>query len=109
MEVIDVLQKISAYLGLDFGSLTAIAISVTVVVNFFKSTKPFSNLINGNVVPYFTALLSLGVSAVTMWGNWVSMFLSALLITILSIGGWASAKKIAHKIGKEPSNHSGGM
>ncbi len=108
MDIVNVLESISKFFGLDWGTLLTIAGSITVVVNFLKATKPFSNFVEGNNIPYVTALLSLGVSAVTMWGLWVQMLLSAAMITVISIGGWATAKTLFHKAGTQPTNDSGG-
>lgn len=108
MDIVNILQNISGFFGLDWGSLVTIAISVTVVVNFLKATKPFANFVQGGSIPYVTAVLSLAVCAVTMWGAWLSILVGAGLITVLSVGGWATAKTLIHKVGTEPTNSSGG-
>ena len=108
MDIINVLQSVSNFFGLDFATLTTIAISITVAVNFLKSTKPFSKFVGGNIIPYVTFALSLVISAFTMWGDWLHLILSAVMVTVLSVGGWATAKTLIHKVGKEPTSSSGG-
>jgi len=106
--MIDILAAISEYFGLDLVSLLAIAAMITVAVNYLKVTAPFSNWIKDGIIPYVTGALALAVSASTMWGSWVQLFVSAALITVLSIGGWATMKLLAHKVGTKPTSKSGG-
>ena len=108
MEILDILQAISGFLGLDFGSLLASAAGITIVVNFLKATPPFSNFINGNAAIIASAVLALVVSASIMWGQWLQMLEATVLITVLSVGGWASVKMLMHKVGTLPTNQSGG-
>ncbi len=106
--IIDILGAISGYFGLDITSLLGIAVGITIVVNFLKATPPFNNWIQGNVIPIITFILSLLVSAFVFWGLWVQLIVASVIIAVLSIGGWATAKMIAHKVGKEPTSIAGG-
>lgn len=106
--IIDILSAISGYFGLDIASLISIATGITVVVNFLKATPPISNWVQGNVIPIVTFVLSAIVSAFVFWGAWLQLIVASIVITVLSIGGWASVKMIAHKVGKEPTSIAGG-
>lgn len=107
--IVDILAIISAYFGLDITSILAIAVAITVVVNYLKVTPPFSSFVKGNVIPIVTFILAFAVSAVTLWGNVIQLIVSTVIIAVLSIGGWATAKMIAHKIGTKPTSKSGGL
>lgn len=107
--IVDILGIISAYFGLDVGSIFAIAAGITVVVNYLKVTPPFSNFVQGNVILIITFVLSAIVSAITLWGNLIQIIVATIVIAVLSIGGWATAKILAHKIGTNPTNKSGGL
>ena len=108
MELLDIIQQVSEFLGLDFGSLLGTATGITVVVNFFKATSPFNKFVNNSKVPYIVSGLALLVSGVSYWGEWLQLVESAAVITILSIGGWSTAKMLFHKAGTQPTNKSGG-
>lgn len=110
LEPLQIFQAIADYLGLDFGSLLLAASGVTVLVNFLKATPPFSSWVQGNVIIFITFILSFVVSAVTYWSNFllVPFLVSGLLIGVLSVGGWATLKILAHKVGTVPTNKSGG-
>jgi len=110
MGILDILELISQWIGLDFGSLLAAAAGITIVVNFLKATEPFSKWVTGKVVPYVTAGIALAVSIGTFWGNvWWQILVGAALMAVLSIGGWATAKMLMHKVGKEPTSRAGGL
>lgn len=108
MEIINIITTIAEYFGLDILSLMSMALGITVLVNFLKATPPFSSFVEGSVVPVATFALAFIVSAVSLWGNWLPLLISGVLIGVLSIGGWATAKMLAHKVGTPPSNKSGG-
>ena len=108
MEILDILQAISNFLGLDFGSLLASAAGVTIVINFLKATPPFSEFIKGNVIILATSVLSLIISASILWGQWLQILEATVLIAVLSVAGWATAKMLMHKVGTKPTNSSGG-
>jgi len=74
MEPIDIINQISAYFGLNVVSLVGIAVGITTVVNFLKSTSPFNTFVTGRNIPYVTGGLSLIVSGFTFWGNWMQFF-----------------------------------
>src|SRR3990167_3904090 len=105
---IDIINQISAYFGLKVESLLAMAVGITVVVNYFKASAPFNKWVTGDTIPYVTGILALITSSVTFWDNRLQLIAAAVLITVLSIGGWATAKMMAHKAGTTPTNTSGG-
>lgn len=109
MEIVDILQAIAVYFGLDFSSLLAMAGAVILAVNFLKGTPPFSGWVKGNVIYFVTFGLSLLISAITMWGMWIPMLIATLIMGVLAIGGWASLKMIAHKSNRDATSPSGGV
>ena len=108
MEILEILTAIAGYFGLEIGSLLAIAASIMVLVNFLKATPPFSEWVTGDRIPYVVGVLSLVISAVSNWGDWLALLVSAVLVAVISIGGWATVKMVVHKSGTPASNKSGG-
>ena len=109
MDILSIIQAISDFLGLDFASLLASAAAITVLINFLKSTAPFKDWVTGSRIPYITGGIAVIISLVTLWGLiWWQILSAAVLITVLSVGGWATAKMLVHKIGTQPTNKSGG-
>ena len=108
MEIINIITTIAEYFGLDIVSLMSMAVGITVLVNFLKATPPFSTFVSGAIIPVITFALAFVVSGVSLWGNWLPLLISGVLIGVLSIGGWATAKMLMHKAGTPASNKSGG-
>lgn len=109
MEILDILAAISAYFGLNFETLFVMAASLILVTNFLKATPPFSGWVGGNVIYFVTGGLSLLIAILTIgFSSFLPMIVAAVVMFVLAIGGWATMKTIAHKIGKEPTTPSGG-
>ncbi len=107
-DILSLLQGIADHFGLNFAGLIGVAAGVMVVVNYFKATSPFNKIVQGNNVPYVVAILSLVANAVTLWGSWLALLIATALTTAIAIGGWATIKTVAHKVGTAPTNASGG-
>jgi len=107
-DILSILEAIGAKFGLQVGGLVAAAATITLVVNFLKATKPFSEWIFNSRVPYIVGGLAVATGLFNYWGQWTQVAVSAIIITVLSIGGWATAKTLAHKAGTPASNASGG-
>lgn len=97
-DIVNILTQISSYVGVDFNSIFKIAVIMTIVMNYLKTTKPFSNVVKGNVITVLIFTFSLIISTIMLWHDIFKILFSTFAIAILSIGGWASAKIIANKV-----------
>lgn len=96
--IIDIFTQLSNLVGLDISSLMTMSATITVVVNYLKVTSPFSKVVKGSVIPIVIIVLSLIISVVTLWGAVIKIIVSTVIISVLSIGGWATTKILAEKI-----------
>lgn len=108
-DLLNILQAVAEKFGIGWGGILAAAGSLVVITNFLKATSPFNKFIYNSRVPYVIGILSLGSGAFSYWGHWLQAGLAAALTTVVAIGGWATAKMLAHKAAQPvASNPSGG-
>ena len=109
MDILQVLEQIANYFNLSWSNILTLSAYIVIVVNFFKATKPFSDFFYGERITILVVALSLIVSLFSFWGDWLHLILNTVFVAIVSIGGWATTKMIAHKVGNPPTNSSGGF
>lgn len=108
-DLLNILQAIAEKFGIGWGGILAAAASLVVVANFLKATSPFNRYVFNSRVPYVIAGLSVGSGLISYWGHWLQVGIAAVLTTIVAIGGWSTAKMLAHKAAQPtPTNASGG-
>lgn len=107
-QINDLFNAIAVWLGLDLVQLAAFSLYIIVGVNALKAMPFLSTILQGDTITILIAVLSVVVAVAAFWGLWLQVVASAVIIFLGAIGVWSTAKRLAHKVGKEPTSAAGG-